>query len=788
MAISNGFSNLREWAPLTDLLNRIPSKPNLNIFSGEVKITCVDILPEFIALGTNYGMAYWYDRKTKNLQRLRCENSNVPITSIKVLSTVDFMLACGSTSGNISIFQIPKVHPEWIPEKLKPKNKNVERYTVSELHKSAITALEWSKNGMKLFSGDKDGSVVLTEIDFYMHICKSLEILNESYEVVQLSYANPKLIVSTTYRSIICEQADKWNVMQIGRQDRKILGNFGALIQQNKFKSKDAVIYCTRPGLRLWVSDDHGVVQKTLVFKEVLKRDCAEVPLLNPVSKHVQTKSPKDVNFGVILPLGENLLVTYNSNLIYILDLQNMTVVSKISQLRRVLDVACHKDEIFILEEDRNLIRISTKPEINYDEISISSEEVSFLPSSIKGLTSKLQPSSILSVVPPVVGQTFINNISEHTDDELIMNAEEALEVQMSPREEMPLKRFDNIEVDDSNEILYKHKKHKKKKHDKDRTNPGINELVKKNICVTEPTLMSMSTVGQLPDLRSPQTILSSIEQKEKLLAAFLTYDKNDLPEQSSEQIQNLDLNINDVKKNAISTKEKDNFDSEKVEKQCKNEYQSSVTSTIYNNMIENETDKNLTTSQDYRSAESITKEQSKCLLGFEEIPNVSKADKVLTSKNNAEPKFKENKRSSKQSVIREQSSDKGITDKIDFGGLIDIDKILTLQESRTPALKENLKATFVNGKVMKKSQTSVMNDSIAFFDIEEINQNAGKFDNLSISEYSSSSKKKENSRAIPIMSKSTDIPAHMDIPNRWMVPPLERKNSDQLLKDWVIL
>lgn len=78
------------------------------------------------------------------------------------------MLACGSTSGNISIFQIPKVHPEWIPEKLKPKNKNVERYTVSELHKSPITSLEWSKNGMKLFSGDKDGTVVLTEIDFYM--------------------------------------------------------------------------------------------------------------------------------------------------------------------------------------------------------------------------------------------------------------------------------------------------------------------------------------------------------------------------------------------------------------------------------------------------------------------------------------------------------------------------------------------------------------------------------------------------------------------------------------------
>lgn len=44
----------------------------------------------------------------------------------------------------------------------------VERYSISGLHNTVVTAVEWSKNGMKLFSGDKDGLVVLTEIDFYM--------------------------------------------------------------------------------------------------------------------------------------------------------------------------------------------------------------------------------------------------------------------------------------------------------------------------------------------------------------------------------------------------------------------------------------------------------------------------------------------------------------------------------------------------------------------------------------------------------------------------------------------
>lgn len=66
---------LREWAPLSELFNRLPSKSPVGLFFQDVKLTCVDVLPEFIALGTNLGIVYWYDRKNKNLQRLRCEVS-----------------------------------------------------------------------------------------------------------------------------------------------------------------------------------------------------------------------------------------------------------------------------------------------------------------------------------------------------------------------------------------------------------------------------------------------------------------------------------------------------------------------------------------------------------------------------------------------------------------------------------------------------------------------------------------------------------------------------------------
>lgn len=112
-----------------------------------------------------------------------------------------------------------------------------------DMHKNPITALEWSKNGMKLFSGDKTGSIILTELDFYLvsfyvsvrlyvtdqllqHVCKSVEILNESYEVVQLSYKQQYLLISTTFRSIICFHSDKWKVGQVGKKDRKMYVSF----------------------------------------------------------------------------------------------------------------------------------------------------------------------------------------------------------------------------------------------------------------------------------------------------------------------------------------------------------------------------------------------------------------------------------------------------------------------------------------------------------------------------------------------------------------------------------
>lgn len=78
---------------------------------------------------------------------------------------------------------------------------------------------------------------------------------------------------------------------------------------------------------------------------------------------------------------------------------------------------------------------------------------------------------------------------------------------------------------DDS--IIFKHRRHKKPI---DMTT-SINSLSSTSSDehdgnISKPTIMNLSTVSIFPDLRSPDSILNDIEQKERILADVLSFDK----------------------------------------------------------------------------------------------------------------------------------------------------------------------------------------------------------------------------------------------------------------------
>lgn len=72
MAETN-IRNLCEWFPLSDVFQKIPLKIQKGIFFSDLNVTCVDAVDEFIALGSDAGIVFWYNRRINQVQKLRTE-------------------------------------------------------------------------------------------------------------------------------------------------------------------------------------------------------------------------------------------------------------------------------------------------------------------------------------------------------------------------------------------------------------------------------------------------------------------------------------------------------------------------------------------------------------------------------------------------------------------------------------------------------------------------------------------------------------------------------------------
>ncbi|XP_026281489.1 tectonin beta-propeller repeat-containing protein 2 [Frankliniella occidentalis] len=435
--ISEDDCMLREWAPLSSLLGQIPPKAQRGLFTGDLNFTCIAAIPDYLAIGTNHGLVYWYNRLTNELQRLRCENTMCSITCVSVTSTVDFMIAAGTSTGVVSVFLVPKAAPNDIPDLFKTNSKKqIERYTVGDLHSTPITAIEWSPNGMKLFSGDQKGIIVLTEIDFYMHLSKSVEILNEKYEVVQLSYNsnNQLLLVSTLFRTILCfknASGGTWKVSQVGNKERKTLGKMGATFFNNSENPRFPVVFCSRPGLRIWTANKDGVVEKTLMFKDSVLGQQYLIPLLNP-TKSRGRQSCGDLQLGPLLMFRDCLLVTYTSDALLILDPNSISVVGALYDVQKISALCVTKSEIFILEGERHIMRIGFSPEkstVTHLEDSASAIGGAITNQFLE-LTAKIRDASFTSVIPikklsPIFSPTRSSGSSDGEQVSECMEAQE---------------------------------------------------------------------------------------------------------------------------------------------------------------------------------------------------------------------------------------------------------------------------------------------------------------------------------------------------------------------------
>jgi hypothetical protein len=109
---------------------------------------------------------------------------------------------------------------------------------------------------------------------------------------------------------------------------------------------------------------DHHYILSNYEYskQDAVRSGHTEVELLNPAPEGSR-KNRGEPSFGIVLPFCDDLLVTYCDDVVYVVNPSTIAITSIVNDLRRVTDVACTKDEIFILEGERNILRIAYYPE-----------------------------------------------------------------------------------------------------------------------------------------------------------------------------------------------------------------------------------------------------------------------------------------------------------------------------------------------------------------------------------------------------------------------------------------
>ncbi|KYO45399.1 tectonin beta-propeller repeat-containing protein 2 [Alligator mississippiensis] len=378
----------KEFCPVYYLLNAIPTKVQKGFRSIVVYLTALDTNGDYIAVGSSIGMLYLYCRRLNQMKKYNFEGKSESITVVKLLSCFDDLVAIGTASGRVAIFQLVSSLPG--------RNKQLRRFDVAGIHKSSITALAWSPNGMKLFSGDDRGKIVYSSLDLDQGVCNSSLVLEELSSIVQLDYSQKVLLVSTLQRTLLFYTEEK-SVKQVGTQSRKNTGKFGACFIPGLCKQSDLTMFAARPGLRLWKSDVHGTVQATFILKELFAGG------IKPFELYPRLESPDRASYSfpekhlglVSCFFQEGWVLSWNEYSIYLLDTVNQALIGGLEGYGDIVSVSCTSNEIFLLKGDRDIIRISSRPE-GLASIDSSSKLLSPLPD----LSPKLLTP--LSVLTPV--------------------------------------------------------------------------------------------------------------------------------------------------------------------------------------------------------------------------------------------------------------------------------------------------------------------------------------------------------------------------------------------------
>lgn len=343
---------LAEFESLSPLLSA------LRLDSSRLKCTCIAVSRKWLALGSSGGGLNLVQKDSWK-QRLFLTHKEGGIARVAFCLHDEDFVAVATSQGLIVVWELNQ------ERRGKP-----ERIYVSSEHKGRkVTALCWDTNALRIFVGDHVGKVSAIKINTSKQgkattafVIFPVQIITTvDSRVVQLDYLDGRLLISSLTRSYLCD-TEREKFWKIGNKERD--GEYGACFFPvgKSCGSQQTLLYCARPGSRMWEVNFEGEVLSTHQFKQLLSLPPLPVITLRDYPEYnVGTCSPQSLCFPRLLYLSEHCVMTWTEKGIYIFIPQNVQVLLW-SEVKDIQDIAVYKNELFCLHSNGKVSHLSLLP------------------------------------------------------------------------------------------------------------------------------------------------------------------------------------------------------------------------------------------------------------------------------------------------------------------------------------------------------------------------------------------------------------------------------------------
>ncbi|KAJ8248884.1 hypothetical protein GJAV_G00228820 [Gymnothorax javanicus] len=349
-AVPEGYSHvLAEFDCLDPLLAA------LRLDSGRLKCTCLAVSRKWLALGTSAGGLHLIQRDGWK-QRLILTHKEGSITQVSCCPNDDDFVAVATSQGLVAVWEL---HLE--------RRGRPERVSVSWEHRGgAVTALCWDTSALRVFVGDASGKVSFVRAGssklgkgsaFVMFPIQTITTVDS--RVVQLGFQDNRLLVSSLSRCYLCD-TEREKFWRVGNKERD--GEYGACFfpqGRGLAAGQPPLLYCARPGSRVWEANFSGEVLSTHQFKQLLA--CPPLPLISyrcDPQYNPAERCPQSIAFPRLLHLGDHNLLSWTDSAMYIFVPQSGQVLLW-TEIKDVVDVAVFRSELFCLHGDGHLSHLS---------------------------------------------------------------------------------------------------------------------------------------------------------------------------------------------------------------------------------------------------------------------------------------------------------------------------------------------------------------------------------------------------------------------------------------------